>query len=222
LPLYRQSAIFKRDLDLDLSRATLCGWVMKVGEMLQPVVGAMRKELLVGSYIQADETPVDVQTDDKRGKNHQAYLWQYGIPGGSTVFDFRMSRGREGPARFLGPFEGILQTDDYIAYERDIGGPKMVHAACWAHPRRRFVDAVKLHRQDAAAIRAVKLMDELFAIDREAREAQMDHATRHRLRQEKAPSLLDQIRERQSVQAHAGVVDQADPLPRIPATGAQQ
>jgi transposase len=195
LPLYRQSAIFKRDLDLDLSRATLCGWVMKVGEMLQPVVGAMRKELLVGSYIQADETPVDVQTDDKRGKNHQAYLWQYGIPGGSTVFDFRMSRGREGPARFLGPFEGILQTDDYIAYERDIGGPKMVHAACWAHPRRRFVDAVKLHRQDAAAIRAVKLMDELFAIDREAREAQMDHATRHRLRQEKAPSLLDQIRE---------------------------
>jgi transposase len=195
LPLYRQSAIFKRDLDLDLSRATMCGWVMRVGEMLKPVVGAMRKELLAGTYIQADETPVDVQTDDKRGKNHQAYLWQYGTPGGSTVFDFRMSRGREGPAQFLGLFEGILQTDDYIAYERDIGGPKMVHVACWAHPRRRFVDAVKLNRQDAAAIRAVKLMDELFAIDREAREAQMDHATRHRLRQEKAPPLLDQIRE---------------------------
>jgi transposase len=195
LPLYRQSAIFKRDLDLDLSRATMCGWVMKVGEMLKPVVGAMRKELLAGTYIQADETPVDVQTDDKRGKNHQAYLWQYGTPGGSTVFDFRMSRGREGPAQFLGSFEGILQTDDYIAYERDIGGPKMVHAACWAHPRRRFVDAVKVNRQDAAAIRAVKLMDELFAIDREAREAQMDHAARHRLRQEKAPPLLDQIRE---------------------------
>jgi transposase len=82
----------------------------------------------------------------------------------------------------------------YIAYERGIGGPKMVHAACWAHPRRRFVDAVKLNRQDAASIRAVKLMDELFAIDREAREAQMDHAARHRLRREKAPPLLDQIR----------------------------
>jgi hypothetical protein len=106
-----------------------------------------------------------------------------------------MSRGREGPARFLGNFEGILQTDDYIAYERGIGGPKMVHAACWAHPRRRFVDAVKLNRQDAASIRAVKLMDELFAIDREASEAQMDHAARHRLRREKAPPLLDQIRE---------------------------
>ena len=194
-PLYRQSVILLRDAGVEISRATMCGWVMTVGEMLQPVVGATRQELLAGSYIQADETPVDVQTDDKRGQNHQAYLWQYGTPGGATVFDFRMSRGREGPARFLGQFEGILQTDDYIAYERDIGGPKMVHAACWAHPRRRFVDVVKLHPQDAASIRAVKLMDELFAIDREAREAQMDHAVRHRLRQEKAPPLLDQIRE---------------------------
>ena len=194
-PLYRQSAILLRDAGVDISRATMCGWVMTVGEMLEPVVGAMRKELLAGSYIQADETPVDVQMHDKRGKNHQAYLWQYGTPGGATVFDFRMSRGREGPARFLGNFEGILQTDDYIAYERGIGGPKMVHAACWAHPRRRFVDAVKLNRQDAASIRAVKLMDELFAIDREACEAQMDHAARHRLRQQKAPPLLHQIRE---------------------------
>ncbi len=50
----------------------------------------------------------------------------------ATVFDFRMGRGREGPARFLGQFEGILQTDEYIAYERGVGGPKMVHAACWA------------------------------------------------------------------------------------------
>jgi transposase len=194
-PLYRQSAILLRDAGVGISRTTMCGWVMRVGELLEPVVGAMRKELLAGGYIQADETPVDVQTHDKRGKNHQAYLWQYGTPGGATVFDFRMSRGREGPARFLGNFEGRLQTDDYIAYERGIGGPKMVHAACWAHPRRRFVDAVKLNRQDAASIRAVKLMDELFAIDREASEAQMDHAARHRLRLDKAPPLLDQIRE---------------------------
>jgi transposase len=180
---------------VDISRATMCGWVMTVGEMLESVVGAMRKELLAGSYIQADETPVDVQMHDKRGKNHQAYLWQYGTPGASTVFDFRMSRGREGPAQFLGNFEGILQTDDYIAYERGIAGPKMVRAGCWSHARRHFVDAVKLNRQDAASVHTVKLIDDLFAIDREAREAQLDHAARHRLRQEKALPLLDQIRE---------------------------
>ena len=194
-PLYRQSAILLRDAGVDISRATMCGWVMTVGEMLEPVVGAVRKELLAGGYIQADETPVDVQTHDKRGQNHQAYLWQYGTPGGATVFDFRMSRGREGPAQFLGNFEGILQTDDYVAYERGIGGPKMVHAGCWSHARRHFVDAVKLNRQDAASVHTVKLIDELFAIDREAREEQMDHAARHRLRQQKAPPLLDQIRE---------------------------
>ena len=54
--------------------ATMCGWIMRVGELLIPVAGAMRKELLAGSYIQADETPVDVQTHDGRGTNHQAYL----------------------------------------------------------------------------------------------------------------------------------------------------
>jgi hypothetical protein len=56
-------------------------------------------------------------------------LWQYGTPGGATIFDFRMTRGREGPLRFLENFEGVLQTDAYVAYDR-VGGPKMVHAAC--------------------------------------------------------------------------------------------
>jgi transposase len=57
IPLYRQSAILERDTGLDLSRATLDGWVLKVGELLIPLVAAMRRELISGSYIQADETP---------------------------------------------------------------------------------------------------------------------------------------------------------------------
>ena len=61
--------------------------------------------------LQADETPVDVHMREGRGKNHGAYLWQYGRPGGCVVFDFRLGRGRDGPKRFLGQFEGILQTD---------------------------------------------------------------------------------------------------------------
>src|SRR5260370_30895042 len=117
------------------------GWVMTVGEMLTPVVGAMRHELLAGSYIQADETTVDVQMHDRRGKNHQGYLWQYGVPGGATIFDFRMGRRREGPASFLDKFEGILQTDGYVAYDRGVGGPKMAHAPRSSHPHRKFLDA---------------------------------------------------------------------------------
>ena len=71
-PLHRQSMILERDIGLEISRATLDGWVMKVGELLIPMVAAMRRELICGSYIQADETPVDVQTREGRGKNHQA------------------------------------------------------------------------------------------------------------------------------------------------------
>ena len=131
-PLYRQSAALLRDAGIDISRATMCGWVMTIGEMLMPVTEAMRRQLLAGAYIQADETPVDVQTHDGSGTNHQAYLWQYGTPGGMTVFDFRMSRKREGPLNFLGNFEGLLQTDAYAAYDR-VGGAQMVHAGCWSH-----------------------------------------------------------------------------------------
>jgi transposase len=194
-PVYRQSVILLRDAGIDISRATMCGWIMTVGEMLAPVVGEMRSQLLAGSYIQADETPVDVQAHDGRGKNHQSYLWQYGSPGGSVVFDFRMGRNREGPAHFLGNFEGLLQTDGYAAYDRGVGGEKMVHAACWSHARRYFVDAIKLNKQDAESARIVELMNSLFAIDARARDEKMDHAARHALREQQAPPLLDKIHE---------------------------
>jgi len=88
--------ILERDLGLEIGRATLDGWVLKVGELLLPMVAAMRRELISGSYIQADETPVDVPARAGRGKNHQAYLWQYSRPGGTGVFDFRLGRGRDG------------------------------------------------------------------------------------------------------------------------------
>jgi transposase len=84
---------------------------MRVGELLVPIAAAIGRELVSGTYIQPDETPVGVQMHDGRGKNHQAYLWQYGRPGGSVVFDFRLGRGREGPKRFLRQFAGILQSD---------------------------------------------------------------------------------------------------------------
>ena len=192
-PLYRQSMILERDIGLEISRATLDGWVLKVGELLIPMVAAMRRELISGSYIQADETPVDVQVREGRGKNHQAYLWQYSRPGGNVVFDFRLGRGRDGPKRFLRQFEGILQTDGYTGYDQ-IGGTKMVHAACWAHARRQFFEAVQLNPRDPVATPIVARMDDLFAIDAEARRRGIGLAGRDALRQGRAKPLLDDIR----------------------------
>jgi len=185
LPLYRQEAMIEREAGVEISRATLDGWVMHVGELLEPVVGAMRRDLLTASYIQADETPIPVQMHDRRGENHQAYLWQYGRPGGETVFDFCLGRGRDGPKKFLGTWEGILQTDGYAAYD-DVGGPKLVHVGCWAHARRKFVDAVKVNPKDGAAIAMVTRMDALFLVDRHARQQQLNAEERTALRREHA------------------------------------
>ena len=193
LPLYRQSAILERDTGVSISRATMDGWIMRVGEMLIPVVGAMGRELLAGSYIQADETPVPVQVADGSRKNHQAWLWQYGKPGGNVVFEFRMGRGREGPAQFLGQYEGILQTDGYAAYVR-VGGSGMVHAGCWSHARRKVFDAVRLNPEDRLAVPLVARIDELFAVDAEARDAGMDYDARHVLRQERSRPLLETMK----------------------------
>ena len=193
-PLYRQSAILERDSGLEVSRATLDGWVLKVGELLIPMVSAMRRELISGTYIQADETPVDVQMHEGRGKNHQAYLWQYGRPGGTVVFDFRLGRGRDGPKQFLGQFEGLLQTDGYAAYDQ-IGGPKMVHAGCWSHAERYFSEALQLNPNDPVATPIVARIDELFAIDAEARHQDLSLEARHALRHQQSRPLLDVIRQ---------------------------
>jgi transposase len=192
LPLYRQQAILEREVGVEISRATLDGWVMRVGELLQPVVQAMRQDLLCASYLQADETTVPVQMHDNRGSDHQAYLWQYGKPGGETVFEFQLGRGREGPKKFLGKWEGILQTDGYQAYD-NIGGDKLVHVGCWAHARRKFVDAVKVNPQDGAAINMVTRMDALFLVDRHARQQHLSVEERLELRREHADSWAKEI-----------------------------
>ena len=85
-PLYRQSVILLRDAGIDISRATIDGWVMRVGDLLMPLIAVMGRQLVEGTYIQADETPVDVQTRDGRSRNHPGYLWQYGTPGGAAIF----------------------------------------------------------------------------------------------------------------------------------------
>jgi transposase len=194
IPLYRQSTILERDTGLELSRVTLDGWVMKSGELLIPMAGAMRLELLRESYLQADETPVWVQMQERRGKHHQAYLWQYGRPGGIAVFDFQMGRERAGPKQFLGQFNGLLQTDGYKAYDHT-GGPKMVHAACWSHAERYFDNVIKLNPQDPVATPILKEIHELFAIDAEARERGLSLEARQALRLEKSKPLLEGINE---------------------------
>ena len=196
-PLFRQRATLKRDLGLDVALTTIDNAVLRVGELLIPMVDVMKRDLLAGGYIQADETYVGVQTDEKKGKNHTAYFWQYSSPGKGVVFDFEMTRSGEVPRTVFKDYGGILQTDGYAAYGDDVGAEGMVHACCLAHSRRKFIEAVKIYATSKAAdgdsARVVALMDGLFAIDREAREQGLSLADRDTLRQERAPALLGEL-----------------------------
>jgi len=197
LPLYRQRAILMRDLGIDVALTTINDAVLRVGELLIPVVETMKCNLLAGGYIQADETHIDVQTPDKKGENHRGYFWQYSAPMKGVVFDFEMTRGKQVAKDFFKDYGGILHTDGYVAYEKDIGADGMIHACCLAHSRRKFIEAIKVQSKakatDAKLERVVALMDNLFAIDREAREQKLSLDDRHALRQERAPAILAEL-----------------------------
>jgi transposase len=194
-PIFRQCASFERDAGLELSRTTVCGWVLQTGSSMEALSRSMRADLLAGAYVQADETPVGVQSDRTKGSNHRAYLWEYSRPGGPVVFDFQMGRSREGPKNFLGNYGGVLQTDGYGAYAK-IGGVGITHAACMAHVRREFVDAIKVAGEDPDAAEIVAQIAELYAIEKQAREGGYSFEQRLELRRRESAPRLERLKEK--------------------------
>jgi transposase len=193
LPLYRQSATILRDAAIEVSQSTLSTSVLKVGELLGPICSAMRQDLLLGSYIQADETTVPVQSKRTKGKDHQAYLWEYGRPGGPVVYEFRMGREREGPKNWLADFGGRLQTDGYAAYDK-IGAATISYFGCWAHARRKFWEASKVNPKDTASVAIVVQIRELYALEAKARDLALSVEAREALRLAHAVPVLAKIK----------------------------
>lgn len=195
LPIYRQCAIFEREAGIELSRSTLSGWVMQGGIWLEAISGAMRKDLLAGSYIQADETTIGVQSEKTLGRNHLGYMWEYSRPGGPVVFDFRMDRSREGPKNFLADFNAVLQSDGYGAYDC-IGGKGIQYAGCMSHGRRGFIDVLKLGAAPSAVKEIVAEIGKLYAVEKYARECQLSHGERQCLRQLRSVTVLGSLKEK--------------------------
>jgi transposase len=187
-PVYRQCATLAEDQGIELSRHTLTEGILAAGELLRPVVQAQAGELTAGNYIQADETTVPCQTPEKSGRNHRAYLWEFGVPGGQVVFDFQMGRGREGPRRFLKNFRGKLQSDGYAAYD-DLGAD-ITYVGCLAHARRGFVDAAKVAPLDRIAPEVITRFGQLYAVEREARAGGFGPDQRLALRQQKSVPVM--------------------------------
>lgn len=195
-PLYRQSQALWRDAQVAVSGSTLGDAVLAAGALLVPLNAAQRQELLARDYLQADETPVGVQSDQAPpGQNHRAWQWQYSAPGGPVVFDFQMSRSREGPKTFLRDFKGLLQTDAYGAYDSVIT-EAMIHAGCWSHVRRKFFDACQLDPANAAALDVLERIGRLYAVEKQAREQRLSAAARLALRQQSSVAEVSGLKER--------------------------
>jgi transposase len=161
LPLYRLERMSER-WGARLSRQAMSDWIEAVSQWFEPIYGLMRKELLGGGYIQADETPVNfLDPELKMGKALQGYLWVIGKPRGNVVFDWRLSRRHDEATTLLEGFEGVLQSDGYGAYESFVENhPKVVRVACLAHIRRKFTEAIN---EDPVAVNFVlRLIGKLY------------------------------------------------------------
>ena len=126
------------------------------------------------------------------GQIHEAYVWQYGRPGASVVCDFRPSRGRDGPKQFLKDYQEVLLADAYGGYNGVVAGNQITRAGCWAHARRKFIDAEKVAPEIARE--AVELLRALYAVEKEAKD--VSAAERLEIRQARSAPILIELRRR--------------------------
>jgi transposase len=189
LPLYRQERILARH-GLEVSRSTLCDWVLRTAWLLAALVRAMRAEILRSFVIQADETTVKVQVG--KGPTHTSYLWVYigDKDHPYTVYDYRQTRGREGPQKWLEGYRHYLQTDAYQAYEGVGVKGEVEQLGCNAHARRHFHDARTT--APAEAVHALEVWKALYEIESRARDATPDD--RKALRQAESKPLLEKFK----------------------------
>jgi len=140
LPLYRQHQRLGQ-AGIRLSRGTLTQWVQRAAELLEPLYYALLSSILQSQVLAMDETPIKAGRHGK-GKLHTGYFWPLYGDQEEIAFPFAASRAQAVVREALGKFCGILLTDGYIVYERFAQTVnRLVHAQCWSHTRRRFVDA---------------------------------------------------------------------------------
>lgn len=191
LPFYRQVQIFKRQ-HLTIAESTINGWFNAGCDLLNPLYQSLKTRMLSSDYLMADETPIPVQTQDKPGATHKGYHWVYYDPVHRLVlFDYRKTRGREGPDEMLKNFAGYLQTDGYTAYDHFEKRSEITLLACMAHARRKFEHAQE--NNPTLAEHALKMFQTLYDVEREIREGNMESAEIMARRREKAKPVLDQM-----------------------------
>lgn len=193
LPVYRQVQGWDRDHGVKVGQAAATRAVMAAGALLQPLARAIGQELRKGPLIQADETRLPVLQTLGKGRNDVAWLWQYSIPKGLVYFEFQDNRAQTGAREFLAGYIGILQSDGYVVYDC-LEGEVRLHAGCFAHVRRKFVEACQAAPKEAPCepgLAVLASIGQLYGVEERARDLQLTGPARldYRQQQEVAQKL---------------------------------
>jgi transposase len=201
-PLYRQEAMFRR-IGVDLSRATLAFWMIRMGDVTQPLVDRFLAVLRSRDYVLADETPFQVLKEDGKRATSESRLWA--LCGGEEghpllYYEYAPTRGAEVIERILDGFQGFMQTDGYAGYDALGKQSGIVHVGCFAHARRKFDEALrgqgknkkkKPGAKESLARQGMNRINKLYEYERHWRDA--TPAERTALRQEKMKPKLEEL-----------------------------
>lgn len=191
LPLYRLIQQFRRQ-KVDISESTMTDWVRESILLLAILHERLRELIRASDYLQGDETPIPVLTEDKEGATHKGYLWVFHDPLKHLVlFDYHKGRDHLGADKILNAFIGAFQTDGYTAYDVYEREGETMLLGCMAHLRRRFEKAKDQDKERSDYMMA--LFGKLYQVERQAREAGMDFGQRKALRMEKSLPVLQEM-----------------------------
>jgi transposase len=204
-PLYRFGKKLKQAGVDFVSNNNLNNWFHKAAQGLLPLYHLLQEDMLGQPYNQADETPIPVLTKDKPGATHRGYMWAlYNVAQQTVFFHYAPSRATAAAADLLQDYAGILQTDGYEVYERlqKNKGFTLIH--CMAHARRKFVDAQGTAPEKADFF--LNKVQQLYRIERKARDQQLNHEARYALRQKEALPILKELKDWLKAQLENGLL----------------
>lgn len=203
LPLNRQERIFRRH-GCELSRATLCDWVLGSTELLGMLMAPLKAHVLGAPVIFADDTTLDL-LEAGRGQTRTARMWSYVSAGEikdsegawhvypkAAIFEFTETRESIHPLGFLADYSGYLQADDFAGYHALYRSERVIHVACWAHCRRRFFDIAKTQKPPGLAAEALAFIARLYEIESRLKARAPDE--RLAMRQAETRPLLAQFK----------------------------
>jgi transposase len=195
MPLARFEIVLARH-GIRIPRQTLARWVIGSGKLLQPLLNLIRDSLLEGPFIHMDETVLQVLKEPDKPPTSNSYMWVQtgGLPDKPVVlFDYDPSRSGDVPVSLLQDYRGYLMTDGYEGYAKVARTDGIEHLICWAHVRRRFVEAVRVQPKGKSgrADEAVRLIGKLYKIERECKD--VTDAQRLLMRQQQSVPALNAL-----------------------------